>query len=295
MTIEGTHGLWADLALDLEENVEIDAYIFGIPYDGLASARLGAKEAPQKMRQWSRHLTPFSEDRTPLSNVKLVDMGDFEINDPAQDYPRIQQKLLTWRGNRIGLGGDHSVAIPMIGAALKENPNMGLLWVDAHPDLCDVFDGSGLSHASVLRRSLEAGLKPENVCMVGLRSWEEQELNLIEDAGFNIFTASKVAEIGIKKVIEEIKNVFIKCDGIYLSFDIDALDPSVAPGTGIPEFGGLNSRDVLTLIKMLQAYRLVGMDLVEVAPPLDPTDATVFAGLKIIMEYIAVIARQKLS
>jgi len=120
-------------------------------------------------------------------------------------------------------------------------------------------------------------------------------LNLIEDAGFNIFTASKVAEIGIKKVIEEIKNVFIKCDGIYLSFDIDALDPSVAPGTGIPEFGGLNSRDVLTLIKMLQAYRLVGMDLVEVAPPLDPTDATVFAGLKIIMEYIAVIARQKLG
>jgi len=293
MTIEGTHGLWADLALEFEENAEFDAYIFGIPYDGMASARLGAKDAPQKMRQWSKHITPFSEDRTPLSSVRLVDMGDFVISHPAKDYPRIQKQLSTWKGNRIGLGGDHSVAIPMISAALKDNPNMGLLWVDAHPDLCDVFDGSSLSHASVLRRILEAGQKPENVCMVGLRSWEEQELDLIENAGLNVFTASKIAEIGMKTVISEIQKVFDRCDGVYLSFDIDALDPSAAPGTGIPEFGGITSRDSLTLIKMLQAYRLVGMDLVEVAPPLDPTDSTVFAGLKIVMEYIAVLARQK--
>lgn len=295
MTIEGTHGLWADLALEFDKNSEFDVFIFGIPYDGMASARPGAKEAPRKMRQWSRHLTPFSEDRTPLSSVRMADMGDFAISDPTQDYPRIQKQLLTWKGNRIGLGGDHSVAIPMISAALKDNPNLGLLWVDAHPDLCDVFDGSKLSHASVLRRVLEAGLKPENVCMVGLRSWEEQELDLIEKAGLHIFTASDVAENGIKQVITKINKVFSRCDGIYMSFDIDALDPSVAPGTGIPEFGGITSREALTLIKMLQAYRLVGMDLVEVAPPLDPSDASIFAGLKIVMEYIAVIARQKLS
>lgn len=293
MTIEGTHGLWADLAIENSDASTADAIIFGIPFDGLASARQGARFAPQKMRQWSKHLTPFSEDRTRLLGVRLTDLGDFVVNDPEVDYPDIQKRLLSYQSIQIGLGGDHSVAIPMILAALEKNPQMALLWVDAHPDLCDVFDGSRLSHASVLRRILDAGLKPENVCMIGLRSWEEQELDLIETAGFTIFTAAQVADLGIKSILPSLQKVFDRCDGVYLSFDIDALDPSFAPGTGIPEFGGISSRDALTMIKMLESYRLVGMDLVEVAPPLDLTDATVFAGLKILMEYIAVIARRK--
>jgi len=293
MTIEGTHGMWADLA---DENLDVndaDVVIFGIPYDGLASARLGAKDAPEKMRQWSRHLTPFSEDRTRLDGINLVDEGDFSIADPAKDYIAIEETLSRWNCVRIGLGGDHSVAIPMINAAVKNNPNMGMLWIDAHPDLCDEFDGSRISHANVLRRALDAGLKPENVCMIGLRSWEEQELDLIENAGFTVFTAAEVAEVGIQEVLISIRRVFDRCDGVYMSFDIDALDPSIAPGTGIPEFGGISSRDALRLVKNLQPYRLVGMDIVEVAPPLDLSDATVFAALKIVMEFIAVLARQK--
>lgn len=294
MTVEGTHGLWADLANDELDVNDSDVVIFGVPFDGLASARLGAKEAPAKMRQWSKHLTPFSEDRTKLSGIRLVDKGDFIIMNPADDYEKIENALSEWKSVRIGIGGDHSVAIPMISAAVRNNHNMGMLWVDAHPDLCDEFDGSKISHANVLRRALDAGLKPENVCMIGLRSWEEQELDLIENAGFTMFTAADVAELGIQQVISSIKQVFDRCDGVYMSFDIDALDPAIAPGTGIPEFGGISSRDALRLVKSLQPYRLVGMDIVEVAPPLDLSDATVFAGLKIIMEFIAVLARQKM-
>lgn len=293
MTVEGTHGTWADLAKDGLEVNEADVVIYAIPYDGLASARLGAKDAPAKMRQWSKHLTPFSEDRTPLSGVSVVDKGDFEISDPKADYAKIQAEIKNWNAVRIGLGGDHSVAIPMINAAVEVNPNMGILWIDAHPDLCEEFDGSKLSHASVLKRALDAGLKPENICMIGLRSWEEQELDLIENAGFTVFTAAQVADLGILAILPELEKIFDHCDGVYMSFDIDALDPAIAPGTGIPEFGGISSRDALRLVKMLQKYRLIGMDIVEVAPPLDPTDATVFAALKIVMEFIAVLARQK--
>lgn len=293
MTVEGTHGLWADLANENLEVNEADVVIYGIPFDGLASARLGAKEAPAKMRQWSKHLTPFSEDRTRLNGIRLVDKGDFKITNPTEDYAEIERVLSDWKSVKIGLGGDHSVAIPMINAAVKNNPNMGMLWIDAHPDLCDEFDGSKISHANVLRRALDVGLKPENVCMIGLRSWEEQELYLIENAGFTVFSAAEVADLGIQQVLASIKRVFDRCDGVYMSFDIDALDPAIAPGTGIPEFGGLSSRDALRLVKSLQPYRLVGMDIVEVAPPLDLSDATVFAALKIVMEFIAVLARQR--
>jgi arginase family enzyme len=165
--------------------------------------------------------------------------------------------------------------------------------VDAHPDLCDVFTGSKLSHACVLRRGLEAGIQQEDVCLVGLRSWEPQEIDLIENGGMHIHTAAEIYEQGIRVVAGMVSKVLRRCDAIHISIDIDCLDPAYAPGTGIPEAGGMSTREVITLIQSLHGLPLVGLDLVEVAPPLDPTEATVFAGLKIIMEFITLIARRK--
>jgi arginase family enzyme len=165
--------------------------------------------------------------------------------------------------------------------------------VDAHPDLCDEFNGSKLSHACVLRRGLEFGIQPEDICLVGLRSWEDQEIDLIENGGLAVFTAAEVAERGMKDVAMRVRQILTACDAIHISLDIDCLDPAFAPGTGIPEAGGLTSRDAVTLIKSLQGLPLVGLDVVEVAPPLDPSEATVFAALRVIMEFIAVIAREK--
>lgn len=295
MTVEGTHNLWGDLHRpDLSPN-ETDFSIIGIPYDGLASARKGAALAPERLRFWSRHLTPYSEDRTRLREMTICDLGDINIINPAADYDLVRQRVANLPNIPILLGGDHSVTIPILQGQRERyiGKRLGVLWVDAHPDLCDEFDGSRLSHASVLRRGIEFGIEPHDICMVGLRSWEEQEIDIIENGGVHVYTAADIAERGIKKIAESVVNILKECDAIHISLDIDCLDPSAAPGTGIPEFGGLTSRDVLILIKSMQGLPLVGLDVVEIAPPLDPSESTVFAGLKIIMEYIAVITRAK--
>ena len=148
-----------------------------------------------------------------------------------------------------------------------------MLWLDAHPDLCDEFNGSRYSHACVMRRGLEAGIAAEDVCMVGLRSWEEQELELIEGGGLHVYTAAEVADRGAKAVAAEVRSILSRCDAIHISLDIDCLDPAAAPGTGIPDAAGLTSRDVVTLIKSLQGLPLAGLDVVEVSPTLDPSEA----------------------
>ena len=295
MTVEGTHNLWGDLHHPELSPEQADFSVIGIPYDGLASARKGAALAPERLRYWSRHLTPFSEDRTRLKGMTVCDLGDIPITDPERDYVLVRQKIASLPNMPIVIGGDHSVSIPVLqGQRVRyAGQRLGILWVDAHPDLCDVFDGSHLSHASVLRRAMESGIEPFDICMVGLRSWEDQEIDLIENGGLHVYTAANVAERGMKNIAESIRNILNDCDAIHISLDIDCLDPSVAPGTGIPEFGGLTSRDVLTLLKSMQGLPLVGLDVVEIAPPLDPSESTVFAGLKIIMEYIAVIARAR--
>lgn len=295
MAIEGNHGMWGDLHRPELTPEKSDFSIIGIPYDGLASARKGAALAPERLRYWSHHLTPFSEDRTRLRDFTVCDLGDIPITDPVRDFELVRQKVATLPNMPILLGGDHSVTIPIFQGQREryKDGRLGVLWVDAHPDLCDDFDGSKLSHACVLRRGIEFGIDPQDICMVGLRSWEEQEIDMIENGGVHVYTAADVAEIGMKHVADSVRNILNDCDAIHISLDIDCLDPAIAPGTGIPEFGGLSSRDVLTLLKSMQGLPLVGLDVVEIAPPLDPSESTVFAGLKIIMEYIAVIAREK--
>lgn len=295
MTVEGTHGLWGDLHRPNLTPKQTDFSVIGIPFDGLASARKGAALAPERLRHWSRHLTPFSEDRTRLKDMTICDLGDVAITDPVNDFQLIRKQIAALPNIPITLGGDHSVSIPVLQGQREryKDLRLGVLWVDAHPDLCDYFDGSRISHANTMRRALEFGIEPHDVCMVGLRSWEDQEIDLIENSGIHVYTAASVAERGMRHVADSIRNILNDCDAVHISLDIDCLDPSAAPGTGIPEFGGLTSRDVLTLIKSTQDLSLVGLDVVEIAPQLDPSEATVFAGLKIIMEYIAVIARQK--
>lgn len=290
-----THGLWADLACEGMPPAEADFSIIGIPFDGLASARRGAALAPQRLRFWSGHMTAFSEDRTRLQGIRITDLGDIEVADPRIDFERVRKKIEALPNTPIILGGDHSVTIPIFQAQRNRyaGKRLGILWVDAHPDLCDEFNGSRLSHACVLRRGLEMGIEPRDVCLVGLRSWEEQEIDLIENGHMHVFSAADISELGMKSVALDVQKVLSRCEAVHISLDIDCLDPAAAPGTGIPEAGGLSSREALMLIQSMQGLPLVGLDIVEVAPPLDPSEATVFAALKIIMEYIALFAREK--
>ncbi|HSL42980.1 MAG TPA: agmatinase [Anaerolineales bacterium] len=292
---DSTHGSWADLHQPGFTSENSDFTVIGIPYDGGASARKGTALAPDRLRFWSTHLTPFSEDRTRLGDIRIADIGDIPINDPERDFETVCKTIASLPNVPIVLGGDHSISIPVFEAQREryKGQRLGVLWVDAHPDLCDVFTGSKLSHACVLRRALEFGIAPEDVCMAGLRSWEDQEIDLIENGGLNVFTAAMVAERGMKSIATSVRSKLSLCDAVHISLDIDCLDPAFAPGTGIPDAGGLTSREVITLIKSLQGLPLVGLDVVEVSPPLDPSESTIFAALKIIMEYVAVFAREK--
>ena len=290
-----THGLWADLHRSNFTPADSDFTVIGVPYDGAACARRGASLGPERIRFWSTHLTPFSEDRTRLADSRICELGDIPVNDQTRDFEVVRQKVANLPNTPIILGGDHSISIPVFQAQRQryKDQRLGVLWVDAHPDLCDVFTGSKLSHACVLRRALEFGIQPQDVCMVGLRSWEDQEIDLIENGGLNVYTAALVAERGMKSVASSVYSKLSGCDAVHISLDIDCLDPAFAPGTGIPDAGGLTSREVITLIKSMQGLPLAGLDVVEVSPPIDPSEATVFAALKIIMEFIAVFAREK--
>lgn len=289
-----THGLWADLYRPELSPADADFTIVGIPYDGAASARKGAHLAPGRIRFWSQHTTPFSEDRTPLKGIRICDLGDMEITNQADDFDSVHQKIAKLPNIPIVLGGDHSITIPVFQGQCDRFRSMrlGVLWLDAHPDLCNEYTGSRLSHACVLRRGLEYGIQPRDVCLVGLRSWEEQEIDLIENGRLNVYAAADVAERGMKAIAGGVRDVLGRCGAVHISLDIDCLDPGFAPGTGIPDAGGLTPRDVMTLIQSLQGLPLVGLDIVEVAPPLDPSEATVFAALKFIIEFVALIARQ---
>ena len=269
---------------------DADFTITGIPYDGGASARKGAQFGPERMRFWSHHLTPFSEDRTRLGQIRICDMGDIRVTNPARDFAAVRERVATLPNMPILLGGDHSVTIPVFEGQRQRytGKRLGVLWLDAHPDLCDEFAGSKLSHACVLRRGLETGIAAQDICMVGLRSWEDQEVELVEHGGLNVYTAAAVAEHGTQLVAREVHEKLATCDAIHISLDIDCLDPAYAPGTGIPDAGGLTTREVIQLLHALKGLALVGLDVVEVAPPLDPSEATVFAALKLIMEFIAV-------
>lgn len=290
-----THGLWADLQRAGSKPAEADFTVLGVPYDGAACARKGAARGPERIRFWSQHLTPYTEDRTRLGSLSICDLGDIEITDQVEGFARVRRQVAGLPNTPIVLGGDHSISIPVLQAQRERfaGKRLGLLWLDAHPDLCDVFTGHKLSHACVLRRGLEFGIQPQDVCLVGLRSWEEQEIDLIENGGLNVYSAAQVAEQGMERVAREVYEVLRGCEAVHISVDIDCLDPAFAPGTGIPEAGGLTSREVITLIQSLQGLPLVGLDLVEVAPPLDPSEATVFAALRIIMEFIGVQARER--
>ena len=237
MTEVGNHGYWGDLHRPDMTPADADFTIFGIPFDGLASARKGAASAPERLRYWSRHLTPFSEDRTRLKDMTVCDLGDIEIANPEVDFVKVRQRVASLPNMPIIIGGDHSVTIPILQGQREryKDLRLGILWVDAHPDLCDFFDGSRISHANTMRRALEFGIEPHDVCMVGLRSWEDQEIDLIENGGIHVYTAADVADRGMRKIADSVYNILNDCDAVHISLDIDCLDPSAAPGTVISD------------------------------------------------------------
>jgi agmatinase len=288
---------WFGLATDAEDTGPVDLAVFGIPYDAAVFFRRGAAGGPARIRALSPKIPPSSETGKRLDGCRIADLGDVdpgedadEVRNPVGLHRRAKEIFLRARsrGLPLALGGDHSVSIPLLAAAAEEADSpLGLIWIDAHPDLCDAYQGSRFSHACVMRRALDhPNVRPENISMVGVRSYEIEELDFMESHAMKPYTAHMLARSTADDVAGQIVDRYRDLP-VYLSIDIDAFDPAYAPGTGIPDAAGLNPRFVIDLLHGLSEVNVIAVDLVEVAPRLDGrSHQTSLLALKLILEIL---------
>lgn len=270
---------------------EADIVVLGLPFDAAASFRRGAAEAPGRIRSISGHISPTTEDGQSLEHLKVIDIGNLKPEGYSQEdyFRKIESKAVELFNVSFPtfIGGDHSVSIPLIRAAASIwEQKLGVIHLDAHLDLCEKLDGNRLSHGCTHRRVVESSCITLNqVCFVGIRSFEQQELDYLEGQNSkNIITANEIYCQGIKKVVEKVISCLHKCEAFYLTLDIDFLDPSTAPGTGTPKPGGFTTRELFAFMRGISKLPLIGMDVVEVSPPLDNNDITSFAAQRAITE-----------
>ena len=284
--------IWGGMNRPDIDDSEADVIVFGIPFDGSVSFREGAKEAPRHLRSITYTISPVTEYFEDIGRLKVKDIGDIEGKDRNKIFAEVTgavKNLVKGKKFFTMIGGDHSTTIPVlrgINDAIGEP--FGIIHFDAHFDLCEDIGGDILSHGCTERRALEleniAG--PENFFFVGIRSAELDELKYIGDNkdNMNIIGASELSLIGVDETIRRIREKMASFKNIYITIDIDCLDPAYAAGTGTPQFGGLTSRELLSILRGVFELPVIGFDIVEVAPGLDPSLTSVFAARKLLTE-----------
>ncbi len=285
---------------DLMVKKEKDANVFicGIPFDGNASVGKGAAKAPQVLRELSYALPALDMVGNDLTKVKMYDCGDYSALDFNKLTTDLQFNFLSKKGFHVILGGDHSIAIASERAfyckCLKENKEPVIIHIDAHPDICDVYEGSKYSHACPNYRALEYGYNEKNITLIGVRGFEAQEIEILKKhKNIDVFKAVDVKKLGVDNLLNYlIKKYSNKKYLVYLSYDIDANDPAYAPGTGTPEAFGLTNFETATLIcGIVGGLNVDTMDMVEIAPPLDVNNITSWLGLKTLYEVFSTLIK----
>jgi agmatinase len=281
--------LWSGLVSQADE-AEIG--ILGVPFDNAVSWRGGARHAPQRIRSITPHLAHITEEGL-LLNVRIKDYGDMESDLNWERFfaateAKAAQLINSQHKLPIFLGGDHSVGIPLFKAFAKSFKGpVGYIQFDAHPDLADNFEGHPWSHANTARRNLEQpNFSANHLAFVGLRSFLTEELDYYAaHPGIGWHTARSVYKRGIEVVAQEVIAQMKGCVAVYISLDIDGIDPACTPGTGTPEHGGPTTRECLEFLRLIfAALPIKAMDIVEVSPPLDIADVTSLAALKVLYE-----------
>ncbi|WP_286240469.1 agmatinase [Neptuniibacter halophilus] len=281
-----------------EPSADLDAAFIGVPFDIGTSNRPGARLAPRQMRDESRMLRPFnvSTGADPFNSIQVADIGDVPINTfNLQDSIRIIEafydKVLEHNIAPLTLGGDHTIALPILRALKKKHGPVGLIHVDAHADINDHMFGEKIAHGTPFRRAVEEGLLDcDRVVQIGLRGtgYSIDEYDWSRDQGFRVVTAEECWHKSLEPLMAEVRE---KVGGgpVHISFDIDGLDPAYAPGTGTAEVGGLTTPQALEIIRGCRGLDIVGGDLVEVSPPYDNSGNTALLGANLLYEMLCVL------
>lgn len=274
---------------------DLDIGIVGIPLDIGASNRSGTRFGPRQIRAESVLVRPYgmATGAAPFDSFQIADTGDVAINtfslEKSIDIIEAHyDKIVAGNMMPVSLGGDHTVALPILRALAKKHGPMALVHVDAHADINDHMFGERVCHGTIFRRAIEEGLiEPTCMTQIGLRAtgYAADDFDWSRDQGATVVTAEDCWHKSLTGLMAEVRER-VGDRPLYLSFDIDGLDPSVAPGTGTPEPGGLTTIQGLEIIRGIWGTNLIGADLVEVSPPYDTTGNTALLAANLVFEML---------
>ena len=288
--------------VDLTDADEVDIGLIGIPWDGGTTNRAGARHGPRQIRDLStmarnvHHATGVK----PFHVCNCADLGDSPVN-PIDIEDTLERIETFYRGvvdqgiTPLSAGGDHLVSLPVMRALCRDEP-VGMVHFDAHTDTWDRYFGdSRYTHGTPFRRAIEENLlDPKRTVQIGIRGalYTEGDKEWGLDQGIRVIEIEEYNDLGPAAVIEEARRV-VGGGKTYISFDVDALDPVYAPGTGTPEIGGLTTFDCQKMLRGLRGLNIVGGDVVEVSPPFDPSGNTALVAVTMMFEILCLIAEQK--
>lgn len=281
----------------------LDACFVGVPMDSGTSYRSGTRFGPRQIRQESALLRPcnVSTGQAPFSRMQVADIGDVPLNPynlkkAVQDITAFyRERVFAFDALPLSLGGDHTLTLPILRAVAEKHGPVALLHIDAHADVNDCMFGETLAHGTVFRRAVEEGLLLcDKVWQIGLRGsgYAGDDWRWGEEQGFCVIPATECWRRELTPLLAKIRQKTAAA-AVYLSFDIDSLDPAFAPGTGTPEIAGLTPWQALEIVRGCESLNLVGCDLVEVSPPYDFCGNTALCAANLLFEMLCVLPHKK--
>lgn len=278
----------------------LDAAFIGIPMDIGASNRSGTRLGPRQIRDESRMMRPFNmgTGARPFETMQVADIGDVPINSfnlikTADIITAYYREVLQHDVVPLTLGGDHTLTYPVLRAVAEKHGPVALIHVDAHADTSDDMFGEPIAHGTPFRRAYDDGLLDNDaVWQIGLRGtgYSAEDWDWARDKGWNVVPAEACWHKSLSPLMADIREK-VGARPVYISYDIDSLDPAFAPGTGTVEVGGLTTIQGLEIVRGCQGLNVVGGDLVEVSPPYDPTGNTALIGANLLYEMLCVLPK----
>lgn len=276
----------------------LDACFVGVPFDIGTSNRAGTRFGPRQIRAESCLIRPYNmaTRAAPFDSLQVADIGDVAINtfNLAASIEIIEaayDEILSHGCKPLTLGGDHTIALPILRAMEKQHGPVGVVHVDAHADINDAMFGEPVAHGTPFRRAIEEGLiEPSRMVQIGLRAtgYAADDFDWPREQGVRVVEAEECWYKSLAPLMSEVREQ-LGAGPVYITFDIDGLDPAFAPGTGTPEIGGLTIHQGLEIIRGCRGLDIIGGDLVEVSPPYDPSGNTSLTAANLLFEMLCVL------